>query len=262
MAIYHFEMKPVRRRDGRSATAAAAYWSASKIFDEATGLTIDRTRDRRVVHTEILLPAFCIDCDWARNRQALWNSAERAERRSDARVARAYEWALPHELSDEQRITLTREFAQRIADRYLVAVDASIYRAASTGNSRNFHAHLLTTTRVVECVGLGKKSTLELSSGDRTRAGLGSAIGELLLLRELWAADANAHLEQAGSDVRIDHRRLAAQGIERAPQRRRGVALTALLRRNQEATVGQRLHDEEFAADKPPAGVSVARDSS
>lgn len=169
--------------------------------------------------------------------------------------------ALPHELSDEQRISLTHEFAQRIADRYLVAVDASIHGAAATGNSRNFHAHLLTTTRVVEREGLGKKSTMELSSGDRMRAGLGSAIGELLFLRELWAAAANAQLEQAGSDARIDHRRLAAQGIERVPQRRRGVALTALLRRNQETAVGQRLHDEEFAEDKPAAAVSVARDS-
>ena len=261
MAIYHFEMKPVLRRDGRSATAAAAYWSASKIYDEATGLTIDRTRDRRVVHTEIILPASCIDCDWARDRQTLWNSAERAERRRNARVARAYELALPHELSVEQRTSLTHEFAQRIADRYLVAVDASIHGAASTGNSRNFHAHLLTTTRVVEREGLGKKSAMELSSGDRMRAGLGSAIGELLFLREFWAAAANAQLEQAGSDARIDHRRLAAQGIERVPQRRRGVALTALLRRNQETAVGQRLHDEEFAEDKPAAAVSVARDS-
>jgi len=110
-------------------------------------------------------------------------------------------------------------------------------------------------TRVVERESLGKKSTMELSSGDRMRAGLGSAIGELLSLRALWAAAANAQLERAGSDVRIDHRRLAAQGIERAPQRRRGVALTALLRRNQETAVGQCLHDEEFAEDKPSAAV-------
>jgi len=260
VAIYHFEMKPVCRRHGRSATATAAYWSASKIFDEATGLTIDRTHDGQVVHTEILLPTACTDCDWARDRQALWNGAERAERRSDARVARIYEVALPHELSDAHRLSLTRGFAQMIADRYLVAVDASIHRANEEGDSRNFHAHLLTTTRVVDRACLGKKSTMELSSGDRLRARLGSAKEELLFLRERWAIMANTQLEQASSDARIDHRSLAVQGIERAPQRRRGVALTALLRRNQDTAVGQRLHAEELSNPTRAAGLSVASD--
>jgi MobA/MobL family protein len=67
------------------------------------------------------------------NGQALWNLAERAERRSNARVAREYEFALPDELSSADRISLTRKSARIVADRYLVAVDTSIHAANEDG---------------------------------------------------------------------------------------------------------------------------------
>ncbi len=39
--------------------------------------------------------------EWAQDRQELWSQAERAEERKDAQLARIYEAALPHELTDE-----------------------------------------------------------------------------------------------------------------------------------------------------------------
>jgi ATP-dependent exoDNAse (exonuclease V) alpha subunit len=65
------------------------------------------------------------DINWARNREDLWNAAERAENRSNSRVAREYEIALPHELTKSARLELVRAFAHELANRYGVALDFS-----------------------------------------------------------------------------------------------------------------------------------------
>jgi len=50
-------------------------------------------------------------------------------------------------------------------------------------------------------------------------------------LREAWAETANQALERAGLAARIDHRSLAAQGLDRTPEPKLGPERTALLRR-------------------------------
>ena len=113
MAIYRLSVTAVSRAKGRSATAAAAYRSGDKIADLTSGEVFDHTRKRGVEHSEIVLPqkAAQQDINWARDRQALWNAAEVAEKRKDARVARAYQFAIPHELNKGQRAELVREFS-------------------------------------------------------------------------------------------------------------------------------------------------------
>ena len=98
MAIYHLSMKPLTRASGRSAVAAAAYRAAERLENERDGLVHDYTKRSGVEHAEIVLPAGA-EAEWARDRSALWNAAEAAEKRKDARVAREIEVALPHELS-------------------------------------------------------------------------------------------------------------------------------------------------------------------
>ncbi|MGO6937312.1 MobA/MobL family protein, partial [Rhizobium ruizarguesonis] len=117
MAIYHLSMKPIARSGGRSAVASAAYRAAVRLTNERDGLTHDFSNRQGVEHAEIVLPAG-VRADWARKRSALWNAAESAEKRSDARIAREFEIALPHELSAEQRLALTRAFALHLANRY------------------------------------------------------------------------------------------------------------------------------------------------
>src|SRR3546814_17337894 len=46
-------------------------------------------------------------------------------------------------------------FAEDIRDRYGVAVDAAIHAPHDYGDDRNHHAHVMTTTRVVDAEGLG-----------------------------------------------------------------------------------------------------------
>ena len=174
MAIYHLSIKTVARSAGRSATAAAAYRSAEKIADRASGQVFDYTQKRGVEHAEIVLPTKLAlqDVNWPRDRQALWNAAEEAEKRKDARVGREYELAIPHELPQARRVNLVREFSLYLAERYGVAVDFAIHRAHWQGDQRNFHAHVLTTTREVTPAGLGAKTALELSETDRAKRGM------------------------------------------------------------------------------------------
>ena len=67
-----------------------------------------------------MLPAGIADAAWAKDRSTLWNAAEIAEKRKDARVAREIEVSLPHELRPEDRLALVKGFAQDLADRVSV----------------------------------------------------------------------------------------------------------------------------------------------
>ncbi len=250
MAIYHLSVKPVSRGGGRSATAASAYRAAELVHDQTTGETFDYTRKRGVEHAEIVLPAEAAkrDINWARDREALWNEAERAENRSNSRVAREYEIALPHELSKAQRLELVRGFAAEIADRHGVAVDFAIHAPHREGDERNHHAHLLATTRVIEPGGLGEKSTIEWSDTNRRKAELEPARKEIEAIRERWAVLTNEKLLEHGHEIRIDHRSLEAQGIEREPTTHLGPAVSGMERRGIETEVGKRLDREALEA--------------
>ena len=121
MAIYHCSMKPIGRAGGRSAVAAAAYRAGDRLENQRDGVVHDYTRRAGVVQAEIVLPAG-VEAAWALDRSALWNAAEAAEKRKDARVAREFEIALPHELSPEQHLAATRAFAHDLARRTGAAV--------------------------------------------------------------------------------------------------------------------------------------------
>jgi ATP-dependent exoDNAse (exonuclease V) alpha subunit len=170
MAIYHLSTKPVSRGDGRSATAAGAYRAAALVHDLTTDQVFDYSRKRGVEHTEIVLPTAAAqqDINWARDRQALRNAAEISEKRNDARVAREYEAALPHELTREQRVILVREFAAEVANRYGVEVDVKAAAAGTDKGKHKFDADILTgAVKVKDKVGyrkLGRYASLSLSS--------------------------------------------------------------------------------------------------
>lgn len=212
MALYFLNLKTFGRSKGSSAPSAAAYRSGERIRDERTGKIYDHTNRRDVLYKEIVLPRDLngADVGWARDRSELWNSAERAETRKNARVAREYLVAVPPELAIEQRVGLIRGFAQGLSDRYRFAVDVALHapRDFPGSDPRNFHAHLLATTREAEASGLGAKTELD-------RMSLGASVNELLYVRERWSIEANEALRAANVAARIDHRTLEAQGIER-----------------------------------------------
>ncbi|MBY5415844.1 Ti-type conjugative transfer relaxase TraA [Rhizobium leguminosarum] len=229
MAIYHLSMKPIARSGGRSAVASAAYRAAERLTNERDGLTHDFSNRTGVEHAEIVLPARS-SAHWAMKRSTLWNAAERAEKRSDARIAREFEVALPHELSSDQRLALTRAFAEDLANRYGAAVDFAIHRPGEGSDIRNSHAHLMMTTRQVTETGLGDKTLLERENRWLLANHLPPSQLQLKDLRQAWEHLANTHLERAGLDIRIDNRSHLEAGITIEPTEHVGVHATEINR--------------------------------
>ena len=220
MAVFYLKISSVGRGAGRSAVASAAYRAGERLREERTGRLHNHSHRRDVVHTEIFLPEHFAGqpLEWARNRERLWNTTDHAEKRHNSRVAREYQVTLPAELNPEQRLSLARNFSREIAERYGVAVDLAVHDPRPDGDPRNFHAHILTTTREVTPTGLGAKIGLDMHTLDRRRRGLPNHRAEYVNVRERWAQLTNSALREAGIDERIDHRSYAAQGIDREPK--------------------------------------------
>jgi Ti-type conjugative transfer relaxase TraA len=255
MAIYHLSMKPISRSGGRSAVAAAAYRASAKLTNQRDGQIHDFTHRRGVEHTEIVLPEG-VDAEWALDRSRLWNAAEAAEKRQDARVAREFEVALPHELTADQRLELTREFAKGLADRYGVAVDFAIHSPHGDTDVRNHHAHIMLTTRKVERAGLGEKSALELENKKLVALGLPTSHDQLSDIRLDWEDRANRHLTLAGHEIRIDHRSHRDCGLEIEPTQHMGVHATQMDRRGKSVVRARQDEDQarrnaELIREKP-----------
>ena len=244
MAIYHLSAKPISRASGRSAVASAAYRCAVRLTNERDGLVHDFTRKEGVEHTEIVLPEG-VSADWALDRSALWNAAEHSENRKDARVAREFEIALPHELSAEGRLAAARTFAQDLANRYGAAVDFAIHAPHEQGDNRNHHAHVMMTTRAVSEEGLGDKTNLERKNAWLLANGIATTDMQLRDIRQSWEHIANTQMMREGLDIRIDHRSHSERGLEIAPTEHMGVHASQMQRQGME--VERARLDEEQA---------------
>jgi len=233
MAIYHLNTHTIGRADGHSAVAAAAYRSASRLVDERTGEAFDFTRKGGVLSSEIVTPEGVP----VPERAALWNAAEAAEKRKDARVAREWRAALPHELDEADRKELATRMGQAIADRYGVAVDVCIHAPDKESDDRNFHVHMLAITRTIQADGtLGAKAVIELANKDRQKAGIsGTSQGDITEIRQQWAEFTNEALERTGISTRVDHRSYADQGVELTPTKHIGSDAVAMDRRGLDA---------------------------
>ncbi|WP_084570468.1 Ti-type conjugative transfer relaxase TraA [Methylosinus sp. PW1] len=261
MAIYHLSMKPIGRASGRSAVAASAYRSGECLTNERDGLTHDFTRRDGVEHSEIVIP-LCSGAEWALDRSALWNAAEAAEKRVDARVAREFEIALPHELTAAQREELCREFARGLADRYGTAVDFAIHSPQKASDIRNHHAHLMMTTRAVTADGLSDKTAIERENKWLIARDLPSSQAQLRDIRQSWEEMANEHLARAGLEIRIDHRSHMERGLEIEPSEHMGVHATQMERSGQgvaRTRVGSETarHNAELIREKPEQVLSI-----
>lgn len=230
MAIFHLHMRPISRGDGKSAIAAAAYRAGGRLIDRRTGRAKDYRHRVDVEHTAVVLPSG-VRADWAIDRGQLWNAAEAAEKRRDARTAREFEVALPAEWPASERHAAVLEFAGWLADRYCVAVDVACHQPRAGGDRRNFHAHLLATTRTVTDAGFARKSDLELSDRHLTSVGLPRARDQLVAIRTEWERSINARLARSACPVRVDSRSHHDRQFEFAPSRHVGAGATGMERR-------------------------------
>lgn len=249
MSHMHFAARAVSRGRGSSAVGKAAYVFRERLRDERTGQLHDYRARGGLEHAETFRPASVPEhgTEWTRDRSTLWNAAEAAERRVDARVAREYVVALPHELSTQQRLALAREFAQNIADRYTGVVELAVHRPPPGGDPRNHHAHVLSTTRELTATGLGRKTAIELGNVPRRERGLPHMSDEYKMLRRHWAELANDKLREAGIEARLDPRSLAEQGIDRRPQPNLSRAMIGLERNGRRCYAAERLREQHAA---------------
>lgn len=146
MAIYHLEAKVVSRGNGRSAVAASAYLSCSKILNDYDGVQHDFIRKKGLIWQDVFLPEFA-PSDW-KDRSVLWNAVEKNEKTKDSRLAREFVPALPIELTPSQWQELLTDFIQNnfVADG--MCADVAVHDPYPPGH--NPHAHIMVTVRPLD----------------------------------------------------------------------------------------------------------------
>ncbi|WVX61937.1 MobQ family relaxase [Enterobacter ludwigii] len=197
MAIFHLDFKIVKRSEGRSSVAKAAYHARTRITDERTGDTYDYSRRTDLYGHFILAPANAPE-HIVKDSTALWNEVERVERQNNGQTSRYFDVAIPAELNNDDKKRLVLEYCQKnFVDKGMIA-DIAFHDL----DSDNPHAHVMLTLKTISPDGFGKK---ERSWNDRKMS---------VLWRESWASMANSFLAAAGLSERIDHRSLQVQNEE------------------------------------------------
>jgi hypothetical protein len=228
MAIFHLYESNISRSDVRSAVACAAYRACEKLEDQTFGKTQDYTMKKGLKYKKIFAP-FHTNEDLL-DRQNLWNEVEKKEfngngsMKANARLAKEYTCALPHELTDLQRIHIVNDFCTKFIRKHNVIVDACIHAPHENDetDNKNYHVHIMFTTRSINENGeLGKKQRAFNDFGPQI----------LKDSRATFASVVNTVLEEAGLDERIDHRSYKDQGLDfLEPTHHEGHEVTALRR--------------------------------
>lgn len=258
VAIYHCSIKIISRGKGRSAVACAAYRSGTKLTDLATGKMFDYSNKPGVVFSEVLLPenapaVFAVD------RNILWDAVERKEIRSDARLAREVEVALPREFTRQEQIDTVREYIMKNFVREGMCADWALHDKGD-GNP---HAHIMLTTRAFTRNGKWAEKSRTLYKFDpngqkiplidpetgeqKVRVRKGKGVEKLWQTekvpandwndrskaeewRAAWATECNRRLDR---QHQIDHRSYARQAVEQEPTIHEGYAARKMEREGQ-----------------------------
>ena len=238
MAIYHLEAKVVSRGAGRSAVAASAYLSCSRLYNDYDGIQHDYTKKQGLVWQQVFLPEYAPQ-EW-QDREKLWNAVEEVETAKDSRLAREFVVALPIELSREQQIELLQDFIREQFVSDGMCADAAIHDT----DGHNPHAHILLTVRPLDERGKwlpkSKKEYVLDENGERIRLSSGryktrkvdlvdwNSQENAEVWRKVWADLANEFLERNNRPERIDHRSYERQGIDQIPTVHIGVAASQM----------------------------------
>ena len=187
---------------------------------------------------------------WADGEPArFWSAADRHERANGA-TYREIEIALPRELNPAQRQALVLDFIRHeIGERH--AHQWAIHNpGAALAGGEQPHAHLMYSERTLDGIDRDPAQYFKRYNGKHPELGgcrKDSAGTEerLLETRQRWADVQNAHLQQHGHAARVDHRSLAAQGIDRAPEQHLGGRRVRQLEPEQRETLLERREAEQ-----------------
>lgn len=234
--MYHATTSAVSRGTGGSACAKCAYIGGQEITNEITGEIHNYTKKQGVEHTEIILPS---GIEKTISSSELWNKAELAENRKDARVGREWIIGLPSELDKEQRKELSQNLANDLAERYQVATQIAIHEPNKQGDQRNYHVHILTTTRKIDQdLNLTGKSDIELDRKQCAKLGIPTSQDQIIECRERIADRINQSLELANVQKQVSHLSYKDQGIDKIPTKHLGKSATFLERKGIKTEIG------------------------
>ena len=140
----HFKITIVKRSQGQSAVAGAAYQSGERLFSEYDQKTKFYNKKKELVHAEIVLPSHAPP--GFADRATLWNAVEAVENQWNSQLARRIVLAFPVEVPKEQYLSMIKEFCQeQFVSKGMIA-DFVIHDKGD-GNP---HAHILLTIRAMD----------------------------------------------------------------------------------------------------------------
>ena len=243
MALFHFTVDQMKRSEGQSAIASAAYRSGERLYSEYYGEYSDYTRKGGVICSDILLPPHAPP--ELADRQTLWNAVEQAERGKKAQLAYSFEIALQNEFTMEENIALARQF---LLDNFVsrgMTVDVAFHeKETEKGGIPNPHFHFLCPMRPMNpdgTWGFKQRRVYRLDEdGNRIRDQNGKFLFDAVPTtdwgspetlehwRKAWADVCNAKFEEKGLAVRIDHRSYLRQGVDLLPTVHEGATVRAM----------------------------------
>ena len=243
MALFHFTADQIKRSEGQSVVASAAYRSGEKLHSAYYGEDSDYTRKKGVICSEVLLPPH-VPREFA-DRETLWNAVEHAEHGKKAQLAYSFEISLQNEFSLEENIALAREFLLGNFVSRGMTVDVAFHeKETEEGGTPNPHFHFLCPIRPMNpdgTWGFKQHRVYRLDEdGNRIRDQNGKFLFDavpttdwgdpetLEYWRKAWADVCNAKFEEKGLDVRIDHRSYERQGLDLLPTVHEGASVRAM----------------------------------
>ena len=202
----HFKITIVKRSQGQSAVAGAAYQSGERLFSEYDQKTKFYNKKKELVHAEIMLPSHAPP-GYA-DRATLWNAVEAVENQWNSQLARRIVLAFPVEVPKEQYLSMIKEFCQeQFVSKGMIADQLP---------SGNWKCH--------------KENTVDWNDQKYAE-----------VWRHSWETITNRYLEAAGRPERVDLRSFERQGgIQQIPTVHLGPAAHQMEKRGIETFLGNR----------------------
>ncbi|WP_458070779.1 MobA/MobL family protein [Rhodanobacter sp. BL-MT-08] len=171
------------------------------------------------------------------NTIAFWGAADRCERANGAPY-KEYVFSLPSQLSRREIVELVEQLVKElVGDRpYEYAIHETI---SSIEGKLNVHVHVMFSDRMDDGISrpleqiFKRYNPKQPEKGGRKKRGGGKDRVELrndmIAVRAKCAEIQNAALARGGYEVRVDHRTLKEQNVDRIPERPLGQARVRLM---------------------------------
>ena len=205
MAIYNLRMSPA---NGRSAVLKYKYISRTDDFSWEK----NEKYDDFLYSENINMPLFAKN-----NPLSFWENVEKYER-IDSNDFREIEFSLPAELSIEENIELSREFATKIFGNNFVYSLAVHSKKSSVDNTDNIHCHIMFSERELDGIERSEDKFFKRANskikenGGCKKSREWSKYSKLYEIRQTWEKTANEKLTPLG--ISISAKSLKAQKIE------------------------------------------------